>query len=55
LRALDERITLQWRAVDMVGDDLRVLARVHGRDAFLNTDRALQGVQLPPGGILHSH
>jgi diaminohydroxyphosphoribosylaminopyrimidine deaminase / 5-amino-6-(5-phosphoribosylamino)uracil reductase len=34
LGALSEALPLQWRSVDRVGDDLRIVARVVGRDAF---------------------
>jgi diaminohydroxyphosphoribosylaminopyrimidine deaminase/5-amino-6-(5-phosphoribosylamino)uracil reductase len=32
--ALNEAIDLEFRAVDKVGPDLRVLARIPGRDSF---------------------
>lgn len=35
LQTLDQRLNLQFGAVAPVGNDLRVLARVQGRDAFL--------------------
>lgn len=34
LQALTEAIPLQWHDVQPVGDDLRVLARIAGRDQF---------------------
>jgi diaminohydroxyphosphoribosylaminopyrimidine deaminase / 5-amino-6-(5-phosphoribosylamino)uracil reductase len=34
LRSLDEAVGLEWRDVQRVGADLRVVARVPGRDAF---------------------
>lgn len=36
LQRLADGIGLEFRAVERVGDDLRILARVRGRDAFLN-------------------
>ena len=35
LQSLDQRLPLQFTAVEPVGDDLRILARVQGRDHFL--------------------
>lgn len=35
LQSLDEGVRLAYHSVDRVGDDLRIVARVTGRDAFL--------------------
>ena len=35
LRALNEGLALAFQSVDPVGDDLRIVARVRGRDGFL--------------------
>lgn len=35
LQSLDQRLPLRFTAVEPVGDDLRILARVQGRDHFL--------------------
>ena len=35
LQALDEGLKLAFHAIDPVGEDLRIVARVRGRDAFL--------------------
>jgi diaminohydroxyphosphoribosylaminopyrimidine deaminase/5-amino-6-(5-phosphoribosylamino)uracil reductase len=35
LQSLDEGVRLAYHSVDQVGDDLRIVARVTGRDAFL--------------------
>ncbi|MBL0943446.1 MAG: bifunctional diaminohydroxyphosphoribosylaminopyrimidine deaminase/5-amino-6-(5-phosphoribosylamino)uracil reductase RibD [Hydrogenophaga sp.] len=37
LHSLDQRVALQWQALQPIGDDLRVTALVRGRDAFLST------------------
>ena len=34
LHALSEGVALEWRDVQRIGPDLRVLARVAGRDRF---------------------
>ena len=36
LQSLDQGMALRFVSVDAVGDDLRILARVQGRDAFLH-------------------
>ncbi|MGI9217414.1 MAG: RibD family protein, partial [Hydrogenophaga sp.] len=36
LASLGEGPTLNFHSVDRVGDDLRIVARVNGRDAFLH-------------------
>jgi diaminohydroxyphosphoribosylaminopyrimidine deaminase/5-amino-6-(5-phosphoribosylamino)uracil reductase len=36
LQALDEGLKLAFHAIDPVGEDLRIVARVRGRDAFLH-------------------
>jgi diaminohydroxyphosphoribosylaminopyrimidine deaminase / 5-amino-6-(5-phosphoribosylamino)uracil reductase len=36
LQSLDQGLSLSYRSVDRVGDDLRLLARVNGRDAFID-------------------
>ncbi|MGC4396199.1 bifunctional diaminohydroxyphosphoribosylaminopyrimidine deaminase/5-amino-6-(5-phosphoribosylamino)uracil reductase RibD [Hydrogenophaga sp. T2] len=43
LHSLDQRVALQWQALQPIGDDLRITALVRGRDAFLSapsTDRS---------------
>jgi diaminohydroxyphosphoribosylaminopyrimidine deaminase / 5-amino-6-(5-phosphoribosylamino)uracil reductase len=36
LQSLDQGLSLSYQSVDRVGDDLRLLARVNGRDAFID-------------------
>jgi diaminohydroxyphosphoribosylaminopyrimidine deaminase/5-amino-6-(5-phosphoribosylamino)uracil reductase len=36
LQSLDQRLPLRFASVEPVGDDLRILARVQGRDHFLH-------------------
>ena len=38
LQRLQDGLTLRFNSVDQVSDDLRIVARVHGRDVFLHGD-----------------
>ncbi|MFC7433181.1 bifunctional diaminohydroxyphosphoribosylaminopyrimidine deaminase/5-amino-6-(5-phosphoribosylamino)uracil reductase RibD [Hydrogenophaga bisanensis] len=42
LEQLDQGIRLRFQSVNQVGDDLRILARVQGRDAFLDSPMNVQ-------------
>jgi diaminohydroxyphosphoribosylaminopyrimidine deaminase / 5-amino-6-(5-phosphoribosylamino)uracil reductase len=36
LQALDQGVSLSYQSVDRIGDDVRLVARVNGRDAFID-------------------
>jgi diaminohydroxyphosphoribosylaminopyrimidine deaminase / 5-amino-6-(5-phosphoribosylamino)uracil reductase len=36
LQALDQGVSLSYRSVDRIGNDIRLVARVNGRDAFID-------------------